>query len=297
MAQYGISTKHTAGSTSSADNSPLKYASFSKFVVPPPKKFRKAPPPSTTFSADAFDSFTDKLARQFTDYYKFMKKHDLRRTVLARQREARIASSTQHPPIASETCVSTPDFYADISSSDGYESARFKINSFTSEDAEVKEFSHIPITHLPNLFESSTPILEDSKEEVAPMIPGSTYNHNIPITYIPDLFNTKDSTSKGLKASNTALDYDTAIMPDAFSDIASLSEGYETAASSLDELPPTFQLFTFPISFNRAGQLLQAPPERLGFIINLGLIRPLVYVYPYVTLYSSRVYILKIKIK
>ncbi|CAB4473984.1 unnamed protein product [Rhizophagus irregularis] len=231
------STKHTAGSTSSADNSPLKYASFSKFVVPPPKKFRKAPPPSTTFSADAFDSFTDKLARQFTDYYKFMKKHDLRRTVLARQREARIASSTQHPPIASETCVSTPDFYADI--------------SFTSEDAEVKEFSHIPITHLPNLFESSTPILEDSKEEVAPMIPGSTYNHNIPITYIPDLFNTKDSTSKGLKASNTALDYDTAIMPDAFSDIASLSEGYETAASSLDELPPTFQLFTFPISFNR----------------------------------------------
>ncbi|UZO03111.1 uncharacterized protein OCT59_023524 [Rhizophagus irregularis] len=215
------STKHTAGSTSSADNSPLKYASFSKFVVPPPKKFRKAPPPSTTFSADAFDSFTDKLARQFTDYYKFMKKHDLRRTVLARQREARIASSTQHPPIASETCVSTPDFYADISSSDGYESAR----SFTSEDAEVKEFSHIPITHLPNLFESSTPILEDSKEEVAPMIPGSTYNHNIPITYIPDLFNTKDSTSKGLKASNTALDYDTAIMPDAFSDIASLSEG------------------------------------------------------------------------
>lgn len=148
----------------------------------------------------------------------------------------------------------------------------FKINSFTSEDAEVKEFSHIPITHLPNLFESSTPILEDSKEEVAPMIPGSTYNHNIPITYIPDLFNTKDSTSKGLKASNTALDYDTAIMPDAFSDIASLSEGYETAASSLDELPPTFQLFTFPISFNRVPSWWRAFMKFLFFFIIIFLL-------------------------
>jgi hypothetical protein len=41
--------------------------------------------------------------------------------------------------------------------------------------------------------------------------------------------------------------------------------------------------------------LLLAPLERLGTIFNLGFIRLVVYVCPYVSLGSSRVYILKIK--